>query len=102
LLLLYGFALEWNPYNSGNVTVSIAPQTEKVIQKRLEMEKKRRVKEGLGTEESMLIEADPLADEKIAFWSAMGRENTVDFPCYADWYSTELFEYLALMMMTPN
>ena len=61
-----------------------------------------RVEEGLDAEESMLIEADPLADEKVAFWSAMGRENTVDFPCYANWYSTELFEYLVLMMMTPN
>ena len=61
--------------------MSIAPQTKNAIQKRLEMEKKRRVKEGLGTEESMLIEADPLADEKVAFWSTVGRENTVDFPC---------------------
>ena len=60
------------------------------------------MKEGLNTEESVLIEADPLADKKVAFWSVVGRENTVDFPCCADWYFTELFEYLVLMMMTPN
>ena len=85
MLLLYSFALEWNPYNNVNVTMSIAPQTEKAINKRLDMEKKKgRVEEGLDAEESMLIEADLLADEKVAFWSAMGRENTVDFLCYAN------------------
>jgi len=38
----------------------------------------------------------------VAFLSALGRENTVDFPCYADRYPTELLEYLRLMMMTPS
>ena len=51
------------------------------INKRLEMEKKKgRVEEGLDTEEILVTRADLLADEKVAFWSAMGRENTVDFP----------------------
>ena len=83
LLLLYSFVLEWNLYNSGNVTMSIAPQTEKAIHRRLE-KKKRRVEEGLDAEEILVTGADLLTDEKVAFWSAMGRENTVDFLCYAN------------------
>mmetsp|Transcript_34095 Transcript_34095/g.40800 ORF Transcript_34095/g.40800 Transcript_34095/m.40800 type:complete len:257 (+) Transcript_34095:1-771(+) len=102
LLLLYGFALERNPYNSVDVTVSIAPQTETTIQKRLTAEKARRVEEGLDPDDLPVIEPDPLAEEKIAFLSAVGRSNTVDFPCYADRYPTELLEYLRLMMMTPS
>merc|ERR1712238_181158 len=48
------------------------------------------------------IEADPLAGEKIAFLERSGRSSTVDFPCYADRYPTEMLEYLRLMMMTPE
>merc|ERR1712183_1006599 len=32
----------------------------------------------------------------------VGREQTVDFPCYADRYPTEMLEYLRLMQMTPE
>merc|ERR1740117_1924771 len=31
LLLLYGFALERNPFNSVDVTVSIAPRTKEIV-----------------------------------------------------------------------
>jgi histone-lysine N-methyltransferase SETD3 len=48
------------------------------------------------------IPVDPLADEKIAFLEGVGRDNTVDFPCYADRYPVEMLEYLRLMMMTPE
>ena len=33
---------------------------------------------------------------------SVGRENTVDFPCYADRYPVEMLEYLRLMQMTPD
>ena len=46
------------------------------------------------------IPVDPLAEEKIAFLEAVGRDQTVDFPCYADRYPVELLEYLRLMQMT--
>lgn len=82
LLLLYGFALERNPYNSVDVTVSIAPRTAAIAA----------ANEG--------IEEDPLAQEKLDFLSSVGREQTVDFPCYADRYPVEMLEYLRLMMMT--
>jgi len=32
----------------------------------------------------------------------VGREKTVDFPCYADRYPIEMLEYLRLMQMTPE
>ena len=84
LLLLYGFALERNPYNSVDVTVSIAPRTASVAA----------ANEG--------IEEDPLAQQKIDFLAAVGRDQTVDFPCYADRYPVEMLEYLRLMMMTEE
>jgi histone-lysine N-methyltransferase SETD3 len=84
LLLLYGFALERNPYNSVDVTVSIKP----------------RVATGNSPEDD--ADADPLAEEKIAFLQNVGREDTVDFPCYADRYPIEMLEYLRLMQMTPE
>lgn len=84
LLLLYGFALERNPYNSVDVTVSIAPRTAAVAA----------ANEG--------VEVDPLAQQKIDFLAAVGRDQTVDFPCYADRYPVEMLEYLRLMMMTEE
>lgn len=84
LLLLYGFALERNPYNSVDVTVSIAPRTKEVAE----------ANEG--------IEEDPLAQEKLDFLETVGRDRTVDFPCYADRYPVEMLEYLRLMMMTAE
>jgi len=84
LLLLYGFALERNPYNSVDVTVSIAPRTAAVAA----------ANEG--------IEEDPLAQQKVDFLAAVGRDQTVDFPCYADRYPVEMLEYLRLMMMTEE
>jgi histone-lysine N-methyltransferase SETD3 len=86
LLLLYGFAVERNPFNSVDVTVSIAPRTSSFVKE-------------LNDEN---IPVDPLADEKIAFLEGVGRDNTVDFPCYADRYPVEMLEYLRLMMMTPE
>lgn len=83
LLLLYGFAVERNPYNSVDVTVSIQGNSNKIN------------KDG-----SISLSDDPLADEKIAFLKSVGREQTVDFPCYADRYPIEMLEYLRLMQMT--
>lgn len=48
------------------------------------------------------IPVDPLAEEKIEFLESVGRERTVDFPCYADRYPVELLEFLRLMQMTPE
>lgn len=48
------------------------------------------------------IEVDPLAEEKVAFLKEVGRDQTVDFPCYADRYPVEMLEFLRLMMMTPE
>eukprot|EP00587_Corethron_hystrix_P002337 CAMPEP_0113312620 /NCGR_PEP_ID=MMETSP0010_2-20120614/9385_1 /TAXON_ID=216773 ORGANISM="Corethron hystrix, Strain 308" /NCGR_SAMPLE_ID=MMETSP0010_2 /ASSEMBLY_ACC=CAM_ASM_000155 /LENGTH=572 /DNA_ID=CAMNT_0000168497 /DNA_START=73 /DNA_END=1788 /DNA_ORIENTATION=- /assembly_acc=CAM_ASM_000155 len=73
LLLLYGFALERNPFNSVDVTVSIATTLN-----------------------------DLLLVEKREYLKKVGREQTVDFPCYADRYPTEMLEYLRLMQMTPE
>jgi histone-lysine N-methyltransferase SETD3 len=86
LLLLYGFAVERNPYNSVDVTVAIAPLTESFV-------------EELNDEN---VAVDPLADEKIEFLQDVGRDSLVDFPCYADRYPVELLEFLRLMQMTPE
>lgn len=86
LLLLYGFAVERNPYNSVDVTVAIAPRTESFVQ-------------GLNDD---TVDVDPLADEKVAFLESVGRDRMVDFPCYADRYPTEMLEFLRLMQMTPE
>jgi len=84
LLLLYGFAVERNPYNSVDVTVAISPRTESFVKEL--------------NDDS--IPVDPLADEKIAFLESVGRESMVDFPCYADRYPVEMLEFLRLMQMT--
>lgn len=86
LLLLYGFAVERNPFNSVDVTVSIAPRTASFVKEL--------------NDES--IPVDPLAEEKVEFLRTVGRDNTVDFPCYADRYPVELLEFLRLMQMTPE
>jgi hypothetical protein len=86
LLLLYGFAVERNPYNSVDVTVSIAPRTASFV-KELNVEN---------------VPVDPLAEAKAAFLDSVGRDKTVDFPCYADRYPVEMLEYLRLMQMTPE
>ena len=85
LLLLYGFALERNPYNSVDVTVSIRPKTKATA--------------GDNVDDA---DIDPLGEEKIAFIEAAGRKTLVDFPCYADRYPTEMIEFLRLMQMTPE
>lgn len=87
LLLLYGFAVERNPFNSVDITVGIAPRTESFVKE-------------IAQDES--IPVDPLAEEKIAFLERVGRDQMVDFPCYADRYPVELLEYLRLMQMTPE
>jgi len=81
LLLLYGFALERNPFNSVDVTVSIRPSS-------------------LQAAVDSNSETDPLAEEKLEFLQRVGRDTTVDFPCYADRYPIEMLEYLRLMQMT--
>jgi hypothetical protein len=86
LLLLYGFAVERNPYNSVDVTVSIAPRTASFVKEL--------------NDDS--IPVDPLAEEKVAFLDDVGRESIMDFPCYADRYPVELLEFLRLMQMTPE
>lgn len=86
LLLLYGFAVERNPYNSVDVTVSIAPRTASFV-------------EELNDDS---IPVDPLAEAKSVFLESVGRDKTVDFPCYADRYPIEMLEYLRLMQMTPE
>lgn len=87
LLLLYGFALERNPYNSVDVTVSIAAP--RSIQKTT-------------SEDGSDVVVDPLAEEKLKFLDGSGRSKTVDFPCYADRYPIEMLQYLRLMMMTDE
>jgi histone-lysine N-methyltransferase SETD3 len=86
LLLLYGFAVERNPFNSVDVTVSIAPRTASFVKE-------------LNNDD---IPVDPLAEDKIEFLRSVGRSNTVDFPCYADRYPIEMLEFLRLMQMTPE
>lgn len=86
LLLLYGFAVERNPFNSVDVTVSIAPRTASFVKE-------------LNDDN---VPVDPLADEKVAFLESVGRDKTVDFPCYADRYPVEMLEFLRLMQMTPD
>lgn len=88
LLLLYGFALERNPFNSVDVTVSIAPRTKEAVQK--------------AAASGITFDVDPLAEEKLEFLRNVGRSNTVDFPCYADRYPVEMLEYLRLIMMSPE
>lgn len=88
LLLLYGFALEKNPFNSVDVTVSLAPLT--------------KARAAALSKEETQIAPDPLAEEKLEFLEERGRRNTVDFPCYADRYPTEMLEYLRLVQMTEE
>ena len=83
---MYGFAVERNPFNSVDLTVSIAPRTESFVK-------------ALNDES---IPVDPLAEEKVEFLKSVGRESMVDFPCYADRYPVELLEFLRLMQMTPD
>ena len=83
---MYGFAVERNPFNSVDVTVSIAPRTESFVKEL--------------NDES--IPVDPLAEEKVEFLKSVGRDSIVDFPCYADRYPVELLEFLRLMQMTPD
>jgi len=87
LLLLYGFAVERNPFNSVDVTVGIAPRTESFVKE---------------IAEDDTLEVDPLAEEKLSFLESVGRDKMVDFPCYADRYPIELLQYLRLMQMTPE
>lgn len=84
--MLYGFAVERNPFNSVDITVAIAPRTESFVKEL--------------NDDS--IPVDPLADEKVEFLESVGRESMVDFPCYADRYPVELLEFLRLMQMTPE
>ena len=44
----------------------------------------------------------PWPNKKVDFLKNVGRTNTVDFPCYADWYPVEMLEYLRLMQMSED
>ena len=68
------------------MTVGIAPRTESFVKEIAEAD----------------LEVDPLAEEKVTFLEAVGRDKMVDFPCYADRYPTEMLEYLRLMQMTSE
>lgn len=68
------------------MTVSIAPRTKDMVD----------------SVDNPDVEIDSLAEEKIEFLDQAGRDNTVDFPCYADRYPIEMLEYLRLMQMTPE
>jgi Rubisco LSMT substrate-binding/SET domain len=103
LLLLYGFAAERNPYNSVDVTVSIATsRSDKLKRDKIIMG----TNGGDATDTSSFngseMDVDPLAEEKIQFLESVGRDKTVDFPCYADRYPVEMLEYLRLMQMTVD
>jgi hypothetical protein len=87
LLLLYGFAVERNPFNSVDVTVGIAPRSKSFVR---------------AIAEDTNAAGDPLAEEKIEFLERVGRDKMVDFPCYADRFPVEMLEYLRLMQMTPE
>jgi len=76
LLLLYGFALERNPFNSVDVIVSISP------------------KDGNND--------DPLTNQKIDFLKNVGRDTTAEFPCYYDRFPTEMLEFVRLMLITEE
>lgn len=105
LLLLYGFAVERNPYNSVDVTVSIANIAQQSQSQSQSSSTSRSSSSDDGSsddDDETTTYIDPLADEKIAFLDSVGRKNTVDFPCYADRYPVEMLEYLRLMQMTPE
>lgn len=95
LLLLYGFALERNPFNSVDVTVSIQSLLGTTTTKTDSTDDDEE-------EDVVSGSSDPLAEEKMDFLRNVKRDTTVDFPCYADRYPTEMLEYLRLMMMTPE
>lgn len=101
LLLLYGFALERNPFNSVDVTVSIGPQMKKSTTTTSSNTEESGEEENVSTSKQEVAQ-DVLAEEKMEFLSRAGRSSLVDFPCYADRYPTEMLEYLRLMMMTPE
>lgn len=102
LLLLYGFALERNPFNSVDVTVSIKPKTAAEATKEAFAAATAAADGDDSDENKDMREVDPLAEEKMEFLRRVGRDATVDFPCYADRYPTEMLEFLRLMMMTPG
>jgi histone-lysine N-methyltransferase SETD3 len=106
LLLLYGFALERNPFNSVDVTVSIVPRMKQNANPLMKSSDNTDTNTDTNTDSDMdtavQVQVDPLGEEKMEFLRKVGRSNTVDFPCYADRYPTEMLEYLRLMMMTPE
>ena len=72
LLLLYGFALDRNPFNSVDLVVGASAA------------------------------ADPLFEAKKNFASAAGRDvERAGFPLYADRYPDELVQFLRMACVTP-
>eukprot|EP00635_Sarcinochrysidales_sp_CCMP3193_P002732 CAMPEP_0118908752 /NCGR_PEP_ID=MMETSP1166-20130328/11617_1 /TAXON_ID=1104430 /ORGANISM="Chrysoreinhardia sp, Strain CCMP3193" /LENGTH=509 /DNA_ID=CAMNT_0006848151 /DNA_START=173 /DNA_END=1702 /DNA_ORIENTATION=+ len=72
LLLLYGFALERNPFNSVNVRFRALPAN------------------------------DPLYDDKKRFVESFGSRIQSAFPLYADRFADEMLQYLRLLVLTEN
>ena len=113
LLLLYGFALERNPFNSVDVTVSIQSLLSNNNSNTGDGNDNSNSNSDSNSNDNSNSDSnsnsntddqnnDPLAQEKIDFIKNVRRDTTVDFPCYADRYPTEMLEYLRLMMMAPE
>lgn len=78
LLLLYGFALDRNPFNSVDIGVAIADD-----------------------DDAQLDEPDRrLQEAKRKFLDRRGRDEEAAFPVYADRYPEEMLEYLRLLALS--
>jgi len=113
LLLLYGFALERNPFNSVDVSVNVNLDDEDVL-----LERKVRlddilppssINSNLPLVASLLASPivqtlfrNSLRSSQIEFLKRAGRDGIIDFPIYADRYPVEMLEYLRLMLLTSD
>uniref|UniRef100_A0A7S1TNV7 Rubisco LSMT substrate-binding domain-containing protein n=2 Tax=Phaeomonas parva TaxID=124430 RepID=A0A7S1TNV7_9STRA len=84
LLLLYGFALDRNPFNSVDVGVALLDKTAAENE------------EGLDDIDKQLLEA------KRIFLDVRNRQDEAAFPVYADRYPEELLEYLRLLVLSSE
>eukprot|EP00557_Chaetoceros_sp_GSL56_P000611 CAMPEP_0176493680 /NCGR_PEP_ID=MMETSP0200_2-20121128/9676_1 /TAXON_ID=947934 /ORGANISM="Chaetoceros sp., Strain GSL56" /LENGTH=537 /DNA_ID=CAMNT_0017891355 /DNA_START=344 /DNA_END=1959 /DNA_ORIENTATION=- len=89
---LDGFALVPNPFNSVDVTVSIAARSKEMV-----MAQNSNSSSLLSSIVDVEGSADPLLEEKMEF-----QKGWVEFPCCADQNPTEMLEYLRFIMMTPE
>jgi len=86
LILLYGFAVERNPFNSVDVNVALSQKEKSFVKEIAEAD----------------ILPDPIASEKADFLENAGRKESIEFPIYADRFPIEMLQYLRLMHMTPE